>query len=173
MLSSKPPNSFMVLNSVTTWLTLNSSCLVPKSIFKVSCRLISNRHLRFNVAKTELLVFSTKTEFSSVSRNSNILFARVKFLESCLTPLFLMLYIKSIAKPRQLSLPSKHVHVHELRERSIKLNIKYRNWSTLKQTKHTEHKGQMENVKTIFETYISDKGLIFLIYNEFFGIKIL
>lgn len=138
-------------------LTLNASCLVPKSIFKVICYLMLNRHLRFNIAKTVHLV-SKNTEFSSVSRNSNILFARVKFLESCLTPLFLMLHIKFIAKPCQLSLPSKHPHIHKLREKSIKLNIKYRNLSTLKQKKYSEHKGQMKMSRQYLKHVSQIKG---------------
>lgn len=62
------------------------------------------------------------------------------------------------------ALPSKHIQAHELRDRSMELNIKYRNGSAFK---HYEQ-NQMTNSETIFATYILDKELISLRDNELF-----
>ena len=108
--SLKPPSSFMLLHTVSTWLPLNVYLLPFPQIHAhshlyphISTRR-SNGHLRFDRAEAERLVFPTKTEFSSVSGNSNILVAQVKILKLCLTPLFLMSHIKFITKPCQLYL---------------------------------------------------------------------
>lgn len=125
----------MVLHSVSTWLTLNVYLLHFLQIH-------IHNHLYLRSLPGDLVgtpdliyakqnsVFPTKNECPSVSGIPSILVARVKILE--LMPDFSFSDVPHQTNHVLSALPSKHIPVHELRDRSMELNIKYRNWLALK-----------------------------------------